>query len=359
MLGSSARLRRRELVFGGLCALPLGASAGFVDPLDAPAAMRSVPGRRPLLAVTTVGRALVGVGSRGLIVRSENRGQTWEQSQVPVQSDLLAVQFVSERLGWAVGHDGVVLHSSDGGRSWGRQLDGRAAGSTFQSYYASAGTADEVALAQTQKNQGNGPVLPYLDLWFEDERKGYIVGSFGQIAATQDGGRTWEPWLHRIDNPDQLNFNAIRSIAGQLWIAGERGRLFRLDRTTGRFQAQDTGYAGSFFGLAGHADALLAFGLRGVVYRRDAAGAGRWVAVPMPAEQSITAGLFDPGAGFVLVDAAGQILLGGSDGLRWTAQAPPRPMRAAGLALLDRDTVALAALDGAHVLSLPPQATRS
>ncbi len=29
--------------------------------------------------------------------------------------------------GWAVGHDGVVLHTSDGGESWRMQLDGNQA----------------------------------------------------------------------------------------------------------------------------------------------------------------------------------------------------------------------------------------
>lgn len=345
------RLRRRAVI-AGLCAWPLWAGAGYRDPLDTPAAKRASPGQRPLLAVTLAGSTWVGVGSRGLIVRSIDGGQQWVQSEVPVQSDLLAVHFPSATQGWAVGHDGVVLHSADGGLTWSRQLDGRSARTAFEAFYADAGEAGKVSLAQVQKNYGNGPVLPFLDVWFDDERHGVIVGSFGQVATTDDGGKTWQPALHRIDNPDGYNLNAVRGIAGQVFIAGEHGRVFQLDRASGRFRAMDTGYNGSFFGIAGSADVMLAFGLRGVVYRAEAGAPQRWSALPMTGEQTLTAGLYDPARGFVLVNAAGQLLLGGHEGLRWQVLSPARPLRAAGLGLIDPRTALLACLDGAHLTPL-------
>ena len=56
---------------------------------------------------------------------STDGGATWKQSAVPVSSDLTAVYFVDENRGWTVGHDGVVLHTDDGGDAWRLQLDGR------------------------------------------------------------------------------------------------------------------------------------------------------------------------------------------------------------------------------------------
>ena len=55
---------------------------------------------------------------------SNDGGATWQQSKVPVSSDLTAVYFVNDRKGWAVGHDGVILATSDGGAPWTLQLDG-------------------------------------------------------------------------------------------------------------------------------------------------------------------------------------------------------------------------------------------
>lgn len=352
--------QRRAMLVGGLLVWPLAVRARFADPLDTPALTRSVPGQRSLLALAGTAGQLIGVGSRGLIVRSTNRGKDWVQSPVPVQSDLVAAQFANDRLGWAVGHDGVVLHSADAGLTWSRQLDGRSAATAFDAFYAAQGAAGEPYRAQVGKNLGNGPAIPYLDLWFQDERRGFVVGSFGQIAATADGGKTWEPWLHNIDNPDHLNLNAVRGVAGKVWIAGERGTVFRLDSATSRFQAERTEAAGSFFGLSGHDDVVLAYGLRGTVHRRAGSGeGGTWSAVAMPPAQSIVAGAYHPETGFVLLDITGQLLLGSHDGLRWTVRPPARPMRAAGLLMLDRDTVVVATLEGAQVVSSISSAVRT
>lgn len=353
-------LQRRAMLVGGLLAWPLAVRARFADPLDTAAPVRSAPGSRPLLGLAGNAGQLIGVGSRGLIVRSTNRGKDWVQSPVPVQSDLVAALFTNESLGWAVGHDGVVLHSADAGRTWSRQLDGRSAATAFDAFYAAQGGAGETYRAQVSKNLGNGPAIPYLDLWFQDERRGFVVGSFGQIAATSDGGKTWEPWLHNIDNPEHLNLNAVRGVAGKVWIAGERGTVFRLDSAAGRFQTERTEAAGSFFGISGHEDVVLAYGLRGTVQRRAGTReSGAWSAVAMPPAQSIVSGAYHPEAGFVLLDITGQLLLGSHDGLRWTARPPARPMRAAGLLMLDRDTVVVATLDGAQVVSSVSSAVRT
>lgn len=343
------RLHRRA-VLGAMAGAPLVAMAGFKDPLDTPALKRAAPADRPLVGVTQAGKALIAVGSRGLIIRSEDGGSHWSQCEVPVQSDLLAVHFPSAERGWAVGHDGVVLHSADGGRTWVRQLDGRSARVAFEDYYSATG--DGTALGRIQQNLGNGPNLPFLDVWFEDEQRGFIVGSFGMIASTTDGGKTWTPWAHLIDNPQQYNLNAVRGIGSDIVIAGEHGSVFVLDRQAGRFRLQDTGYNGSFFGVVGNADSWVAYGLRGVAYRRDNKAKGAWTKIAMPVEQTLTAGDYSTQNGFVLVDAAGRILQGGHAGLQWQVRTPEKPRRAAGLALVSTNTVAVATLEGIQLLTL-------
>ena len=74
--------------------------------------------------VQKVGDQLVMVGADGHILL---RGATSvTQAQTPVDLLLTAVYFVDARNGWAVGHDGVILHSTDAGTTWSRQLEGRA-----------------------------------------------------------------------------------------------------------------------------------------------------------------------------------------------------------------------------------------
>ena len=61
---------------------------------------------------------------RGLIVLSDDNGETWRQVPAPVSLDLVAVYLVSPRTGWATGQDGIVLHTADGGATWSSRTTG-------------------------------------------------------------------------------------------------------------------------------------------------------------------------------------------------------------------------------------------
>jgi photosystem II stability/assembly factor-like uncharacterized protein len=93
------------------------------------------------------------------------------------------------------------------------------------------------------------------------------VGPFGTLLGTRDGGKTWESWVEKVDNKKVLHFNAVRGIGGDVYLASEQGTVFRLDRASERFVPLLTGYQGSFFGLVGTADYVIAYGLRGSAYR--------------------------------------------------------------------------------------------
>jgi photosystem II stability/assembly factor-like uncharacterized protein len=109
----------------GVCVLvlpvPPCAAAGIADVLDTPAASSALAARSLINGVARAGHRIVGVGQRGHIVFSDDGGKRWTQARVPVSADLVAVSFPSARQGWAVGHDGVVLHTSDAGATWVRQ----------------------------------------------------------------------------------------------------------------------------------------------------------------------------------------------------------------------------------------------
>src|SRR5262245_50694342 len=102
-------------------------SAAAADVLERPAQSSPLASKRLLQSVARAGDRLVAVGPRGHILVSSDSGQSWTQSTVPVSSDLTAVYFANDKAGWAVGHDGVVLATTDGGDTWVKQLDGRAA----------------------------------------------------------------------------------------------------------------------------------------------------------------------------------------------------------------------------------------
>jgi photosystem II stability/assembly factor-like uncharacterized protein len=191
-------------------------AASFVDALDTPARLSPRAVRSPVFALAPVDADhIVGVGPRGHILRSADRGKTWTQQPSPVSTDLVAAHFPTPKLGWAVGHDGVVLRSTDGGVSWTRVLDGRGLGKLMVSYYEKVlGAGDQSvskALADAKRMAAEGPTKPFLSVFFRSEREGWLVGQFNLILYTADGGATWEPWLDRTENPEGLSLHAIRA----------------------------------------------------------------------------------------------------------------------------------------------------
>ncbi|HSW03556.1 WD40/YVTN/BNR-like repeat-containing protein [Aquabacterium sp.] len=289
------------------------------DPLQLPAAASAIAVRSPLFAIARAGTRLVVVGQRGHILTSDDSGVHWQQAEVPVSTDLVAVHFPSATQGWAVGHDGVILHSSDGGRRWQRQLDGRQVAALMEQAYAPRARSPEIeaALAEARRMQAEGPDLPFLDVWFTDERNGYAVGAFNLVFSTSDGGAHWQPASDRLDNPKGRHLYGIRSVrttdaagtvSDQLYIAGELGLLLRLDPGTQRFTALPTPYPGTWFGLLATPDLLLAYGLRGNAWSSRDAGRS-WQQVATGVQTGLTgAALLDDGR-IALVSQGGQLLL--------------------------------------------------
>jgi photosystem II stability/assembly factor-like uncharacterized protein len=292
---------------------PAIAAAPFQDVLDTPAKESPLAPRSILNGVTGAGKRVVTVGQRGHIVYSDDAGKTWRQAKVPVSSDLVAVAFATPQKGWAVGHDGVVLHSTDGGVTWNKQLDGRSAGKRMEAFYAERAkiepaAADAAALAEEGKRFAQqGAENPLLDVWFADENNGFVVGAFNLIFRTADGGKTWEPWFHRTDNPNRLHLYAIRQVGADLYISGEQGILLKLDPAASRFTAVDTGYRGTYFGITGTDEAVLAFGLRGNVFR-SADGGEQWQKVETGLQEGITGAANCGGKQLVLVSQSGRML---------------------------------------------------
>jgi photosystem II stability/assembly factor-like uncharacterized protein len=315
---------------------PLAAARGFADVLDTPARISPLATTSPLQAVTRAGDRLVAVGQRGHIVVSSDGGASWKQSSVPVSSDLTAVCFIDARRGWAVGHDGVVLHTEDGGESWGVQLDGRKANellvSAMKHRVQSERASDESKrlLAEAVRYGEQGPDKPFLDVWFVDASNGFVVGAFNLIFRTSDGGKSWTPWFDRTDNPKSLNLYAIRAVAEELYIAGESGLVMKLDPSAQRFKALEVPYAGSLFGVAAAKSSVLVFGLRGNVFRSDDAGA-TWTKVETGLTAAVVGAARTSQDATLLADAGGRIATSEDGGRTFTKVALKQPVPLTGL----------------------------
>jgi photosystem II stability/assembly factor-like uncharacterized protein len=328
----------------------------FVDPLDAPAVMHESVVGRPLMSIASAGKRLVAVGMRGLIVISDDSGKSWLQVRVPVSSDLLALSFPDASDGWVVGHDGVVLHTADGGQTWIKQFDGREAAKALVADYQTRIDAGDKSLQpyldQLVLNYKSGPSLPLLSVWFKDAQHGMAVGPFGMAVITDDGGKAWHPMLDRIANPQFLHLNAINEIAGDVYIAGEQGTVFKLDPHSGKFQLTQTDYAGSFFGMTGNQDEVIAYGLRGTIYRSADHGV-TWAKVQSPLHGTVTSAVYVPSRkAFVFVTAAGEVAMADSAVHEFHLLEPALPTAFTGVQVTAGGALAISSLAGPNARAL-------
>lgn len=331
-------------------------ASGFIDPLDKPAIFPAQVERKPLRDIVDTGQRLVAVGDNGLIILSDDQGLNWQQASVPVGVDLNAVFFANPKQGWAVGHGAVILHSADGGRTWLKQLDGRGLEALTVDYFEHhSGLPAERAesyLTAILNMSRPGPGQFFMGVWFDGQgREGYAVGPFGLILGSSDGGKSWQPRNIRIDNNDLLHLTAIREVGSKLYISGERGRVWRLESLSNRFVVAETGYEGTLFGLAGTGDSLLAFGLRGHVFRSVDQGRS-WLQVPNMITTAVTAGTALGGREMVLVSQSAQILLSRDSGNSFESLEVPRPTLFTGVVGLPGERLAVVGLGGVTTLDI-------
>ena len=284
-----------------------------------------------LLGVARAGQRLVAVGERGHILTSDDNGVTWAQASVPTSVTLTAVDFPTPAQGWAVGHDGVVLHTSDGGKTWAKQLDGSQVNGLVLAQVEKVLAARKAAhgdpsaiksLEHFQKDAAaaveDGPSRPFLDVWFRNERDGLVVGAFGMILRTQDGGATWTPILDRIDNPDGYHYYAIKRAGETLLLAGEAGMLFRSDDFGASWKRLKPPYEGSYFGLAADRAVAMAFGLRGRAVR-SADGGRTWESVTTASASALSGGRAFSDGSLWLVASGGTVLRSTDGGKTFSA----------------------------------------
>ena len=337
-------------------------AAGTTDALDQPALACRRAAQSVLLDVTTAGSRLVAVGERGIVVFSDDAGQTWNQAKVPTSVSLTAVQFPTPKQGWAVGHAGVVLHSEDGGQSWTRQLDGslaaRLAMEAAQADVNAAGATGakaEIAkrrLADAQRLVDDGPGKPFLALQFENEQSGFVVGAYGLIFRTTDGGKSWQPWMSHLDNPKGLHLNAIRAVGKTIYLAGEQGLFFRSTDGGETFTRLATPYEGSYFTVAAIAPGgVILAGMRGNAYwSGDEGNTFVKVESPMPISFSAIALLAD--GRLLFANQAGLVLESRDHGRSLQPLATPRMPPLAGMTELQDGSLVTVGFGGALRISL-------
>lgn len=270
------------LVAAGSIAVAQDGSLGSFKPR--PAEVAKLASSSLLLDVKLAGSTLVAVGDRGTILRSED-GASWTQVAVPLNVTLNALTFADASQGWAIGHDGAILHTTDAGKTW-----------SVQRF--------EPALNQA-----------LLGIVALDAQRAVVVGGFGVLLSTSDGGKTWAD----VDAPaileEGLHLNAIARLgSGELFAVGETG-LLGISADGLSWERLTLPYDGSLFGvLPAGAKGAVVFGMRGNVLRSDDVRSGQWTAVDIGTVLSMYGGAVLADGSVVLVGGDGAIVHVANDG---------------------------------------------
>jgi len=314
---------------------PILSQAQWQDPLETPALATDRAHESLLLDITRIASRLVAVGAHGHIVYSDDSGKSWRQAKTPSSVTLTSVHFPSATMGWAAGHDGIILHSSDAGETWVKQFDGYLAnraivkGSRASKELAIAAldkakntgdltTIDNAemhlenatyALEDAQYDNKSGSTKPFLDVWFYDAKIGFAVGAYGMAFHTRDGGKSWIDWSSHLENSDRLHINGLTMVGPRsLMLVGEQGLILRSDDMGDSWRALPSPYEGSYFGIMAKADNVLVFGLRGNLYH-SVDGGIQWEKIYTNSEQTLMAGVAKTDKTSVLVGNGGSVIL--------------------------------------------------
>jgi len=160
------------------------------------------------------------VGQNGVVLHTEDAGKkflkpedvwkTWQKQEVKdaegvlIESNLNDVFFSDEQTGWIVGADGLILQTTDTGKTW-QQVDIESEEELHSVYFA----------PKTQI--------------------GWAVGTYGTILYTSDNGKTWQkqsPPIHKVSQKS-ITFDLLSVCAfgpSDCWIAGKWGTILRYSK---------------------------------------------------------------------------------------------------------------------------------
>ena len=133
--------------------------------------------------------AIVGAG--GSIVFTEDMGSTWNPAAIAGESEskLNSIFFIDEKTGWAVGNDGKVLQTINGGKFW--------------------------------REQNSTVNANLTDVFFKDTAEGWAIGDAGTILHTKTAGNVWISENLKINHKLEKIFFA----GGKGWIVGFGGLI--------------------------------------------------------------------------------------------------------------------------------------
>ena len=200
----------------------------------------------------------------GFIGYTRDGGQTWEKSEIKIETDLTEIYFLDEKHGWAVGAKGTIARTTNG-KDWELQISkvgnwlnsvsfvdpdiGYAAGANETILSTRNGGRSWKVLQGGQISEGVGEedTTLYNAIQFFDEKTGWVAGirlspstqtQSALIQKTTDGGKKWV--VQETGKEDVLE-DIFFLDANQGWAVGENGVILYTNNGGDTWREQTSG----------------------------------------------------------------------------------------------------------------------
>jgi photosystem II stability/assembly factor-like uncharacterized protein len=348
--GLSHRDRLYDVTSRGAVVMAVGYPGVVLRSTDGGASFSpiDVPTREALFGVDVDAHGLVVVvGRAGTVLVSSDDGASWwlgnafgstagpepavaaagglGAAPVPAISDLFDVDVLDGGHVVATGEYGAIVVSEDAGKTWqrrpytaelpgasgptpsaleGAQAEGLAGATSLHNRKSGVESGDPAAqiwldqsdASAEEANADATDEAVLSSVAFADDRRGWIVGEFGLVLATEDGGTHWR----RVYSPVGVQlFGIAVAGAGHLVAVGRDGIVIESTDGGSTWQLEPTPTREHLFAVWASGARVVAVGARGTVLVRDRAGAPLQLLEP-PAHTALTAAWFDGQRGFVV-----------------------------------------------------------
>ncbi len=175
------------------------------------------------------------VGQDGAIIATSDGGETWRIQDSGFELTLRGVHFTDTLTGWAVGHLGLILHTTDGGETWVQAGDEVALGlALIHVSFTRPGTGwivtERGGFTLRTRDGGTTWEREFFentqarsDAFVLNDNTSWIALKSGGVVSTTDSGESWN--LHKGINQVEIGTSGIYFLDERRgWIAGWRGK---------------------------------------------------------------------------------------------------------------------------------------
>ena len=259
-------------------------------------------------------------------IETNVRLASWTNQSSGTTTNLAAVSFCDANTGIAVGTDGTILRTINGGAAWTSQSSGTTNG-LYGVSTVNANSATSVGLAGTILHTTNGGTTWAIQtsgtthdltaVSFSDVNTGFAVGFDGTILRTTDGGTTWTNQASGVTS----NLYGVSSAgAGSVTVVGDLGTILHTTDGGTLWTSQSSGTATSLHGAslidANHGTVV---GYQGTILRTTDGGT-TWTNPPSATTSGLMSVSFSDRLNGTAVGLGGTIVRTFNGGVTWKQQ---------------------------------------